>query len=150
MNQPADRADQQTTDNPSWLVHQHPKVAEAFANIRGTIPMATEQTDTMLRIIRYFQPEPKRRLDLGCGDGPAAGAKSFGGVPREFYGTLVVDHSKPMLDLAQAKLAGYQNIDFEQGDFNKGDFMMSLFRAFPFIMSPNQESERCINKFSTF
>eukprot|EP00339_Tiarina_fusa_P027258 CAMPEP_0117085386 /NCGR_PEP_ID=MMETSP0472-20121206/60033_1 /TAXON_ID=693140 ORGANISM="Tiarina fusus, Strain LIS" /NCGR_SAMPLE_ID=MMETSP0472 /ASSEMBLY_ACC=CAM_ASM_000603 /LENGTH=320 /DNA_ID=CAMNT_0004814637 /DNA_START=215 /DNA_END=1177 /DNA_ORIENTATION=- len=134
--------DKDMDDDPS-LVYQRPEVAEAFVNIRDTIPMAKEQIDTMIRIIRHFhiqkiqqqqqqqqqhgnttkQMITMRWLDLGCGDGPLAN-RLLQEFP-ESHGTLV-DHSQPMLDLAKTKLQGYSeknDLDFQLGDFSKGDFL---------------------------
>ena len=37
--------------------------------VRGAIPLAAEQIDVMLRMIKIAQPNVKSFLDLGCGDG---------------------------------------------------------------------------------
>lgn len=72
--------------------------------VRGGIPFAADQIDTMLRVVHARNAPVENFLDLGCGDGvlshallsrhPAARA-------------TLVDFSQPMIDAARAKLGGY-------------------------------------------
>lgn len=80
-------------------------VAAAFLNERSLlIPDRKRQLDVILRVVRFTRPQPKRVLDLGCGDGillemlleafPAATG-------------VAVDFSRLMLEQAQTRLSSH-------------------------------------------
>lgn len=51
-------------------VWQRQDLAKRFLeDVRGGIPLAAQQIDVLLRIIRTAMPKVERVLDLGCGDG---------------------------------------------------------------------------------
>lgn len=72
--------------------------------VRGGIPFGAEQAKIMLQVIHHFNPDPKRIMDLGCGNGflaelllktyPAASA-------------ILIDHSKPMVQAAREHMEEY-------------------------------------------
>lgn len=69
--------------------------------VRGAIPLAAEQLDVMLRVIRAAQPDVQQILDLGCGDG-ILGRALLAAFPQAHV--VFIDFSTPMLDAAQTKL----------------------------------------------
>ena len=86
-----------------------------LSGVRGAIPLADLQIDTMLRLIDRSQTAVTRFLDLGCGDG-ILGQAILDRYP-EAAG-LFVDFSQPMLAAAQEKLGKYDGrIAFRQVDF---------------------------------
>jgi tRNA (cmo5U34)-methyltransferase len=83
------------TKTSSW---QDPAVARKFLDERrAAIPFGAEQVAVMLRLVRHFRPEPRRILDLGCGDGFLARA-----LLAEYSqaSAVLIDHSEPMLERA--------------------------------------------------
>jgi ubiquinone/menaquinone biosynthesis C-methylase UbiE len=78
-------------------------VAAAFLNERSLlIPDRKRLLDVILRVVRFAKQEPKRVLDLGCGDAIllAALLEAFPGAQG-----IGVDFSPLMLEQAQARLA---------------------------------------------
>ncbi|PID86634.1 MAG: methyltransferase type 12 [Chloroflexi bacterium] len=69
--------------------------------VRGAIPLANEQIDIMLRLIRASQPEINWVLDLGCGDG-ILGTAVLEQYPQA-HGVFI-DFSEPMLTAAKQRL----------------------------------------------
>ncbi len=74
--------------------------------VRGAIPLATEQIDIMLRLIRASQPEVNWVLDLGCGDG-ILGTAVLDKYPSA-HGVFI-DFSQPMLTAAKQRLSSHPN-----------------------------------------
>ncbi|MBE2225249.1 MAG: class I SAM-dependent methyltransferase [Anaerolineae bacterium] len=74
--------------------------------VRGAIPLANEQIDIMLRLIRASQPEVNWVLDLGCGDG-ILGTAVLDQYPQA--NGIFIDFSEPMLAAAQQRLNGKPN-----------------------------------------
>lgn len=84
-------------------VWQSDEVAAAYlSGVRGAIPLAAAQIDTMLRLVEASGRPVRRVLDLGCGDGVLAAA-ALGRFP-EARATLL-DFSGPMLAAARARFA---------------------------------------------
>ncbi len=76
--------------------------ATYLEGVRGAIPLAQEQIDVMLRLLRACERPIAGFLDLGCGDGVLSAA-----ILPEFphaKGTLV-DFSDPMLAAAGKRFA---------------------------------------------
>lgn len=69
--------------------------------VRGAIPLANEQIDIMLRLIRASQTEVNWVLDLGCGDG-ILGTAVLDQHPHAH--AVFIDFSQPMLTAAQQRL----------------------------------------------
>jgi ubiquinone/menaquinone biosynthesis C-methylase UbiE len=88
----------------SW---QNADVARRFLDIRrSAIPYAGDQIEIMLHLVRHFVGEPKRVLDLGCGDGILARA-----VLTVFSNAsaMLIDHSPPMLERARQAMAPFRD-----------------------------------------
>lgn len=66
--------------------------------VRGGIPFGVEQVRIMLQVINHFNPNPKRIIDLGCGNGFLAEVllKTY---PEA--NAVLIDHSKPMIEQAR-------------------------------------------------
>lgn len=98
-------------------VWQASDLSQAYLDgVRGAIPLAAEQIDAMVRIIRLVRPTLSSVLDLGCGDGVLgrAVAEAFAvDAPR----VVLADFSTPMLDAARQKLAGVANTAFVETDY---------------------------------
>ena len=74
-----------------------------LAGVRGALPLAAEQIDTLLRLLTAAAIPVRRVLDLGCGDGVLAAS-----VLDRFPGATAVgvDFSPAMLDAARARFHG--------------------------------------------
>lgn len=74
-----------------------------LARVKDAIPLAPEQMDVALRVIRAAKPSPAIGLDLGCGDGRLGKAvmEAFPGMKFAF-----VDFSEKMIGAAKRNLAG--------------------------------------------
>eukprot|EP00567_Pseudictyota_dubia_P010472 CAMPEP_0197445480 /NCGR_PEP_ID=MMETSP1175-20131217/10692_1 /TAXON_ID=1003142 /ORGANISM="Triceratium dubium, Strain CCMP147" /LENGTH=259 /DNA_ID=CAMNT_0042976443 /DNA_START=250 /DNA_END=1029 /DNA_ORIENTATION=+ len=122
-------------DLPSQVddtVWKKPQVATAYLNdVRGSIPLADVQMETMLRVIaNYYQPidtkEAMTWLDMGCGDGVLGRtlAKAFPGSKG-----IMMDFSETMLDAARSKLDDAnerENIVVVLGDYSQNHWMDEL------------------------
>lgn len=71
-----------------------------LAGVRGAVPLAAEQIDTMLRILQATQPQVKTFLDLGCGDAILANAISQADANS---GGILLNFSEPMLQAATSR-----------------------------------------------
>jgi tRNA (cmo5U34)-methyltransferase len=100
-----------TAQNPDF-------VAKFLQNVRGTIPLAIEQIDMMLRLIAAARGEHIATfLDLGCGDGVLASA-ILDEHPQARG--LLVDFSEPMLDAARRQLQSkVQRVEFLRADIHQ-------------------------------
>jgi tRNA (cmo5U34)-methyltransferase len=83
---------------------QQADLAKLFVeDVRGGIPMAAEQLETLLRVARHATDKVERFLDLGCGDGILGRT-----VQAEFAQAkgLFVDFSDHMIEAARKKADG--------------------------------------------
>jgi SAM-dependent methyltransferase len=74
--------------------------------VRGAIPLANEQINIMLRLIRASQTEVDWVLDLGCGDG-ILGTAVLDQYPQA--NGVFIDFSEPMLTAASQRLGNNPN-----------------------------------------
>lgn len=77
------------------------------------IPRYDEMLDALIAAIPFPPGQPLRIIDLGCGTGTLALR-----LKQRFPSARItcLDLAENMLALARAKLAGYEGIEFEQGD----------------------------------
>ncbi len=115
-------------------VWQTAELTQKFlSGVRGAIPLADLQIDTMLRLIDRSQTAVTRFLDLGCGDG-ILGQAVLDRYP-ESTG-IFVDFSQPMLDAAREKLGEYDGrVTFQQVDFGQADWPVEIVDSFDVIVS---------------
>ncbi|HEX2623026.1 MAG TPA: class I SAM-dependent methyltransferase [Phototrophicaceae bacterium] len=111
------------------------EVAQRFlSGVRGSIPLAAEQIDVMLRVIAKARSDQGVRnfLDLGCGDG-ILGQAILAQYP-EAKGVFA-DFSEPMLEAARQKIG--VNHAFEQIDYATSAWLdaMKPFAPFDVIVS---------------
>jgi SAM-dependent methyltransferase len=86
----------------SW---QDAEVARRFLDERrAAIPYAADQVEMMLRLVRHFLGEPRRILDLGCGDGFLA-RTVLSNYPSA--SAALLDHSGPMLERARTAMKDF-------------------------------------------
>ena len=82
-------------------VWQRQDLAKLFLeDVRGGIPLAAEQIDVLLRVVRHAIPQVDRLLDLGCGDG-ILGRMVMAEYP-EANGVFL-DFSEHMIEAARKK-----------------------------------------------
>jgi SAM-dependent methyltransferase len=91
--------------------------------VRGAIPLATEQIDIMLRLIRASQPEVNWVLDLGCGDG-ILGTAVLDKYPSA-HGVFI-DFSQPMLAAAKQHLNGRPKAYTVLQDYGEPDWLEKI------------------------
>ncbi len=96
--------------------------------IRGGIPLAGEQLDVILRIVRKLTPEANKFLDVGCGDG-ILGRTLTAAFPQARCAFL--DFSEHMLAAARAK-ADAARSDFFHADFGDENWHAPLKELAPF------------------
>ncbi|MDQ0233280.1 class I SAM-dependent methyltransferase [Metabacillus malikii] len=74
--------------------------------VRGGIPFGAEQAKIMLQVINHFNPNPKRIIDLGCGNGFLAELllKTYPEAT-----ALLIDHSGPMVQAAREHMSEYKH-----------------------------------------
>ncbi len=87
--------------NNQCHVWQRQDLAKLFLeDVRGGIPLASEQIDVLLRIVRHATATVDRLLDLGCGDGILGRA-----VLAEYAQAsgVFVDFSESMIEAAEKK-----------------------------------------------
>ena len=87
-----------------------------LTGVRAAIPLAQEQIDMMLRLIRAACPDVSAVLDLGCGDG-ILGQAVIGQYPQAKVN--FVDFSEPMLEAARKRMDGNDRCTFVQLDYGQ-------------------------------
>jgi len=86
---------------PDHRVWQNSSIARRYLrDVRAAIPLAAEQLDVMLRLLRARKGSVRRILDLGCGDGFLA-APILDAWPESFG--VLVDFSDEMLKAARVR-----------------------------------------------
>ena len=101
---------------------------DRFLERRQAIPLAAEQLEVILEIIRCWWPDPKSILDLGCGDG------ALGRAVLEKYQEVRItfaDFSKPMLDQLRTKIGQGSRAIIVETDFSTPDWIDQI-RDLPF------------------
>src|SRR5688572_33360946 len=112
-------------------VWKSPELAKQFiTGVRGAIPLANEQINVMLRVIRAARPDGVASfLDLGCGDGILGSA-----LVQEYPAArgVFLDFSEPMLDAARARFGDNSNLTFITQDYGVNDWLVTVQEAAPF------------------
>ena len=88
--------------------------------VRGAIPLANEQINIMLRLIRASQTEVNWVLDLGCGDG-ILGTAVLDQYPQA--NGIFIDFSEPMLTAAKKRLSNNPNAHTLLQDYGDRDWL---------------------------
>ncbi len=115
--------------NDGHHVWQQQALAELFLdNVRGGIPLATEQIDALLRVIRHGTANVDRLLDLGCGDGILARAV-LAQYPQAT--AVLLDFSEHMIEAAKQKTDN-QRASFVVQDLARADWTRSVSGDAPF------------------
>jgi ubiquinone/menaquinone biosynthesis C-methylase UbiE len=84
--------------------------------VRGGIPYGAEQAKIMLQVVKHFTANPKRIMDLGCGNGFLAEIllKTYPEAS-----ALLLDHSEPMVQAAREHMNEYgDRCEIIHGDFS--------------------------------
>ena len=115
----------------AWQGHDIAKMY--LEGVRGAIPLAAEQLDVILRIVRKLAPNTECLLDLGCGDG-ILGRTIL--ADRPGAKAVFVDFSEHMI-AALKKKADPQRSTFVVEDFGVKTWADSLqkFATFDLILS---------------
>lgn len=77
-----------------------------LTQVRGGIPYGADQVLVMLQLIKHFTPNPRRIMDLGCGNGFLAEI-----VLRTYpqAHAILLDHSEAMLEQAREHVKEYMD-----------------------------------------
>ncbi len=97
-------------------------------DVRAGIPLAFEQIDVLLRVVRQAIPQVKQVLDLGCGDGILARAV-LAEYPQAH--AVFLDFSEYMIEAAK-KLADVRRADFIVQDLASDNWLQSTSSHAPF------------------
>ncbi len=104
----------QTKQDTVW---QQASLTQTYLEgVRGAIPLAAEQIELMLRLIRAAEHPVRAVLDLGCGDG-ILGQAVLNQHPTAT--AVFADFSPPMLAAAHQRLAAYDNARFVLSDYGQ-------------------------------
>lgn len=97
-------------------------LAETYLDgVRSAIPLANEQMEIIFKTVKYFLPQVKSFMDLGCGDG-VLGKALYANWPAS--NGIFVDFSEPMIDAAKLKCKDYKDQStFVVQDFGKEDWL---------------------------
>jgi tRNA (cmo5U34)-methyltransferase len=118
------------TQENTYKIWQSSELSRTYLEgVRGAIPLAAEQIDILLRVIRATQSQVESFLDLGCGNG-ILGLSIYQQYP-EARGCFL-DLSQTMLDAAQASLKDRDNSKFILQDFGSSDWVTTVERDAPF------------------
>lgn len=99
-------------------------------NVRGAIPFAEAQIESMMRVIDAALPEAVNFLDLGCGDG-ILGRSILEKYPNA-QGTFI-DFSEAMLSKAKKRFAGHEDkAEFIISDFGRSRWIDAVTDRAPF------------------
>ncbi|MDD2469231.1 MAG: class I SAM-dependent methyltransferase [Desulfobulbus sp.] len=109
-------------DNQSkWLSEE---LAKLFSDgVRGLIPTASLQLQIINELLSAWGGEPKKILDLGCGDG-ILGRMLLDRFPSALV--TFVDFSEPMLAKVIEKTGKSENIQVIKADFTTSSWMQHL------------------------
>ncbi len=118
-------------DKQGDRVWQSAEVAHGYLEgMRGAIPLAAEQLDIMMRVLRSARPELKNFLDIGCGDG-ILGHTILAHYP-DAQGILL-DFSEPMIEAARHKLASSRSqLQFMTVDYGNSQWVDLVQSSAPF------------------
>lgn len=100
-------------ETTTW--QRHEVTQHYLEQVRGGIPFGAEQANIMLQVVNHFTPNPKRIMDLGCGNVFLAEIllKSY-----KEASAVLVDHSEPMIEHARIHMKDYMNrCEIIHGDF---------------------------------
>ncbi|MEW5803062.1 MAG: methyltransferase [bacterium] len=112
------------TKNSGW---QTEAMSKAYLEgVRGAIPLADKQLEVMLAIIRFFCPDPKSMIDLGCGDG-VLGRAVLDRFPD--IHAIFIDFSDSMLEAARQKIQTTDSVKIVKADYSTPDWLMSFDQA---------------------
>ncbi len=110
-------------------VWQRRDLAKLFLeDVRGGIPLAAEQIDVLLRIVRHATAKVDRLLDLGCGDG-ILGRTVLAEYPQA--AGVFVDFSEHMIEAAKTKAVNLR-ATFVVQDLARKDWTQSVSNHAPF------------------
>lgn len=110
-------------------VWQQPDLAKLFLeDVRGGIPMAAEQIDVLLRVVRHALSQVENVLDLGCGDG-ILGRTVLAAYPKARCTFL--DFSETMIEAARKKADG-SRANFIIADLSKTEWVQAVSKEAPF------------------
>ncbi len=120
-----------TIDDTVW---QGADVAQRYlSGVRGAIPLAQAQLDTMLRLVGWSRPSATTILDLGCGDGVLGSAV---GAAYPNAQVVFADFSEPMLAAARKRAISHPNTVFVTVDYGDSQWQQALPQAsFDIIVS---------------
>ena len=112
---------------------QRQDLAQLFLeDVRAGIPLATEQIDVLLRVVRHAIPKVGRLLDLGCGDG-ILGRTVMTEYPQA--NGVFLDFSEHMIEAAKMK-ADNRRATFVVQDLALNSWMQSLgTKPFDLVLS---------------
>jgi len=114
----------------SDMVWKEASLSRTFLeNVRGAIPLAAEQIDTMMRVIRTAVPDVRTVLDLGCGDG-ILGRSILASHPAAR--AVFIDFSDAMLDAAKKHVRAGSRAEFIRQDFSDRLWVGAVCRRAPF------------------
>lgn len=105
-----------------------------LSGVRGGLPFAAEQIDILLRLVAATGQPVRSLADLGCGDGILARAvlARFPAAAFPQLRATLVDFSEPMLERAQAQLAGDRRVKSVLADFGQESWKTAIADRAPF------------------
>jgi ubiquinone/menaquinone biosynthesis C-methylase UbiE len=106
------------------------EIADKYlSGVRGAIPLAAEQIEIMLMLVKGAKINVNSFLDIGCGDGVLAAA-----ILEHFPNAkaVLLDISEPMIESAKEKLSIYNNTDFIVCDYGRKDWLNKVSSSTPF------------------
>ncbi len=112
------------------VIWQRADTVDSYGLSRQGIPFVDAQFDIVARVLRAHGAEPRRILDLGCGDGIAAQA-----IVDQFpvEKAVLVDFSPPMLEMARQRFAATSlDVTTIDGDLLTSDWRASVDAIGPF------------------
>ncbi len=116
---------QQSSQEKAYKVWQSAELAQTFLRgVRGAIPLAAEQIDVILRLIKLTQKQVNEFLDLGCGNG-VLGQAIYQAYPsaKGYF----LDISETMIASARENLKDYrQQSQLIVSDFSQSGWFNSL------------------------
>jgi SAM-dependent methyltransferase len=110
-----------THGNSVW---QTPELAATYLQgVRGAIPGAQLQFAIITQILSLWCPQPRRILDLGCGDGILGRflLRQFPSTPGVF-----IDFSEPMLEATRRQVGDAAGATIVKADFSSSAWLDSL------------------------
>ncbi len=117
--------------HPANVFHDPVVVAQFLENVRGAVPLAIEQIDTILRLISAARPRVESFLNICCADGCMLAAAMLEEFPHACG--VLLDTSNTAMETARQRLKPHASrVQFRRADWARPGWMVANAETAPF------------------